>query len=168
MFCNVKKIEMLFENIVKKNKRKSQSIWEIHFSDLFDIEDKYIDGKSDLLFKSNFRERWRELCKYRNHIAHNKFIDSIFYRDLEKLINELKCKIDEAEKEFSLLIENEKKFQEKIYQNHKNLISNENKKTQDTSGRYEIPTFLIVLMIGCEVLLDLYVFSYYLDDSENA
>lgn len=40
---------------------------------------------------------------------------------------------------------------------------NENKKTQDTSGRYEIPTFLIVLMIGCEVLLDLYVFSYYLE-----
>ena len=36
-------------------------------------------------------------------------------------------------------------------------------KTQDTSGRYEIPTFLIVLMIGCEVLLDLYVFSYYLE-----
>ena len=62
-----------------------------------------------------------------------------------------------------LLIENEKKFQEKIYQKHKNLISNENKKTQDTSGRYEIPTFLIVLMIGCEVLLDLYVFSYYLE-----
>ena len=62
-----------------------------------------------------------------------------------------------------LLIENEKNFQEKIYQKHKNLISNENKKTQDTSGRYEIPTFLIVLMIGCEVLLDLYVFSYYLE-----
>lgn len=37
-----------------------------------------------------------------------------------------------------LLIENEKNFQEKIYQKHKNLISNENKKTQDTSGRYEI------------------------------
>ena len=62
-----------------------------------------------------------------------------------------------------LLIENEKNFQDKIYQKHKNLISNENKKTQDTSGRYEIPTFLIVLMIGCEVLLDLYVFSYYLE-----
>lgn len=62
-----------------------------------------------------------------------------------------------------LLIENAKKFQETVYQKHKNLISNENKKTQDTSGRYEIPTFLIVLMIGCEVLLDLYVFSYYLE-----
>lgn len=61
------------------------------------------------------------------------------------------------------MIENEKNFQDKIYQKHKNLISNENKKTQDTSGRYEIPTFLIVLMIGCEVLLDLYVFSYYLE-----
>lgn len=61
------------------------------------------------------------------------------------------------------MIENEKNFQEKIYQKHKNLISNENKKTQDISGRYEIPTFLIVLMIGCEVLLDLYVFSYYLE-----
>ena len=62
-----------------------------------------------------------------------------------------------------LLIENAKKFQETVYQKHKNLISNENKKIQDTSGRYEIPTFLIVLMIGCEVLLDLYVFSYYLE-----
>ena len=30
-----------------------------------------------------------------------------------------------------LLIENEKNFQDKIYQKHKNLISNENKKTQD-------------------------------------
>lgn len=63
-----------------------------------------------------------------------------------------------------LLIENAKNFQETVYQKHKNLISNENKKTQDTSGRYEIPTFLIVLMIGCEALLDLYIFSYYLEE----
>lgn len=62
-----------------------------------------------------------------------------------------------------LLIENEKNFQGTLYQKHKNLTSNENKKIQDTSGRYEIPTFLIVLMISCEVLLDLYVFSYYLE-----
>ncbi|AJA48520.1 hypothetical protein CPAST_c24500 [Clostridium pasteurianum DSM 525 = ATCC 6013] len=105
---NAKKVEMLFDEIVNKNKIKSKSVWENYFSDLFDIKDKYGAEKSSELLKSNFREQWREFCMYRNHIAHNKFIDSIFFNDLQKLINELKYEIDEAEKEFSLVIENEK------------------------------------------------------------
>lgn len=105
----ITKMKKLVDTIDKKYTFKSKSIWDICFSDLFDIKNKDEDiNNVDENLKSDFREKWLELCKYRNHVAHNKFIDSNFYNDLRNLAIELKYKIDEAQKEFFLQLEDEK------------------------------------------------------------
>lgn len=105
----INKMKKLVDKIDEKYTFKSKSIWDICFSDLFDIKNKDEDiNNVDENLKSDFREKWSELCKYRNHIAHNKFIDSNFYNDLNNLVTELKYEIDEAQEEFFVQLEDEK------------------------------------------------------------
>lgn len=105
----IEKTQRFINKIEQNYIVKSKSIWDMYFSNLFDIKNKYEDiSRIEKDLKSDFREKWQELCKYRNHIAHNKFIDSNFYNDLKKLIVELKFEMDEAQKEFIIQLEDEK------------------------------------------------------------
>lgn len=104
----IKKVRDLVNKIDNKYTVKSKSIWNFYFSDLFDIKDKNeeVNNVNENL-QSNFRDEWNKLCKFRNHVAHNKFIDINFYTELNNLIKKIKDEIDEAQKEFYSIVENE-------------------------------------------------------------
>lgn|GEM_PF-5243350 len=85
------------------NEAKKKTIWELYFSTLFDIESKIKDKKVNM--NSNFRKEWLDLCDYRNHIAHNKFIDYKFYNNLLYKIRKLTGEIKEAAGEFYLHVD---------------------------------------------------------------
>jgi len=106
-YPNAKKIENLFDKLLKNSKRKSKSIWEIYFSDLFDVKNRYerYGEKSPNIIESKFREDWQKLCQYRNHVAHNKFIDYDFYKKLLNQIENISSQIFEAEKEYQLQLD---------------------------------------------------------------
>ena len=97
----VSKTEKLIEKVEKKYIEKTKSIWDQFFSRFFDVKNvKHNRRIEDVNIHSNFKMEWQEFCEFRNHIAHNKFIDYEFYKDLMSSIETIKNKIDEALKDF--------------------------------------------------------------------
>lgn len=79
-------------------------VWNTCFRSLFEYYKPSDWIQDDIYVSSNFLVEWGMLCKYRNHIAHNKFIDYELYNKIFKLSSNVDIKIEEAEKEFNCQI----------------------------------------------------------------
>lgn len=61
------------------------------------------------------------------------------------------------------LIKNSVNFDENIYLNNPNLISNVNRANNNSSSKYRLPFFVIILTTCCSLLLNIYIFNFYFE-----
>lgn len=62
-----------------------------------------------------------------------------------------------------LLLKNRIPFPKEVYSKNSHLIFNSNRIEYDTSRKYAIPSFVILLTSFCSALLSIYIFAYYIE-----
>lgn len=62
-----------------------------------------------------------------------------------------------------LLLENSVPFPKEVYEKNTSLIFNSNRIEHDTSRKFGIPPFVILLTSVCSALLSIYIFAYYIE-----